>query len=182
MGVGTFYPASSVIYASFTEQRPKFTENPVNTFTRAQKEGLRYEKKAHEYLRKLLVASKDTDYELKVSPWIIFRSSHDDPKRIRFCQPDALLISSDQTKIILFEIKYQHTNDAWKQLRLLYEPVLRVMFPHASIACIEMCKWFDPHIAFVEHFYYSEDPLRATFEQLGVHIYRPRSVPRTKRR
>lgn len=182
MGVNTFYSASGVISANFTDLRPKFTENPISTFTRAQKEGLRYEKKAHEYLKKLLVASKDTEFELRVSPWIMFRCSSDNPTRIRFCQPDALLISSDNTKLILFEIKYQHTNEAWKQLRLLYEPVLRFMFPLASIACIEMCKWFDPHVSFGEHFYYSEDPLRATVEQLGVHIYRPRSTPRVKRR
>lgn len=170
----TFYPASGVIFAQFTETKPKFTETPLNLFTRAQKEGLRYEKKAHDYLKGLLLAEKNTNFELMLSPWIMFKTKHDSFERIRFCQPDAILISADRSRIILCEIKYQHTNEAWKQLRLLYEPVLRHIFPLASIACIEICRWFDPHTNFAEHYYYAENPLSAIAEKLGVHIYRPR--------
>lgn len=180
MSEKTFYPASGVTFATFTTQRPKFTENPINAFTRAQKEGLRYEKKVHEYLKSLLIKSQNMDFEIKISPWIMFRAQSDDRKRIRFCQPDVLLISKDNSRIVLCEIKYQHTNDAWKQLRLLYEPVLKHIYPLASIACLEICKWFDPHTNFGEHFYYSEDPLQATASQLGVHIFRPRAIPRKK--
>jgi len=171
----TFYPASGVIFAQFTDLRPKFTETPVNSFTRAQKDGLRYEKKALEYLGKLLHDAKDKIFTLYPSPWIMFKTKHDDGKQIRFCQPDAVLISNDASQIILCEIKYQHTSDAWRQLRLLYEPVLKFMYPRATIACVEICKWFDPHIQFPEHYYYAENPLEAIYEKLGVHIYRPRS-------
>lgn len=181
MGEKTFYPASGVTFATFTNTKPKFTENPVIALTRAQKEGLRYEKKVHEYLQSLLLRAQDTNYELKLSPWIMFKASSDSFKRIRFCQPDAVLVSRDNLRIILCEIKYQHTNDAWKQLRLLYEPVLRHIYPLASIACVEICKWFDPHINFGEHFYYNEDPLQAISSSLGVHIFRPRAIPRRKR-
>lgn len=170
----TFYPASGVTFASFTENRPKFTETSPSSFTRAQKEGLRYEKKAHEYLKDLLVDSQDQNYELKISPWIMFKTKQDPFQRIRFCQPDAVLISSDSSRIILCEIKYQHTNEAWKQLRLLYEPVLKFIYPLSSIACVEICRWFDPHTSFAEHYYYAENPLAAIAEKLGVHIYRPR--------
>lgn len=177
----TFYPASDVSFAQFTKDRPKFTENPLITLTRAQKEGLRYEKKAHDYLKDLLLANKDQNFEIKISPWIIFRCGNDPRTRIRFCQPDAVLISNDKSKIILTEIKYQHTSDAWRQLRLLYEPVLKFMFPFSSIACVEICRWFDPHTPFPEQFYYNEHPLQAVSEKLGVHIFRPR-VAITKRK
>ena len=169
-----FFPATGVTFACFTRNRPKFTENPLTVFTRAQKEGLRYEKKVQEYLQKLLIDAKDTNYELKLSPWIMFRQGTDPSRRIRFCQPDAVLISKDYSRISIIEIKYQHTNEAWKQLRLLYEPVLKFIYPSSSIACLEICRWFDPHAFFNEHYYYSDDPLSALPDKLGVHVYHPR--------
>lgn len=176
MRKANFFPATGVTFATFTSQRPSFTENPSSAFTRAQKEGLRYEKKAHEYLKKLLIDARDINFELKISPWIMFKCKHDASTRIRFCQPDAVLISKDETRIILIEIKYQHTNEAWKQLRLLYEPILKFIYPKASIACLEICSWFDPHASFQEHYYYSENPLEALSERLGVHVYHPRKI------
>lgn len=181
MGEKTFYPASGVNFAVFSETKPKFTENPIVPFTRAQKEGLRYEKKAHEYLHDLLIDTRDTDFELKLSPWIMFRTNSDARNRIRFCQPDAILVSRDNLRIILCEIKYQHTNEAWKQLRLLYEPVVKFIYPLASIACLEICRWFDPHVSFNEHYYYNEHPLQAIYDKLGVHIFRPRAISRKRR-
>jgi len=167
-------PISGVNFAQFTNIKPSFIETNPSSFTRAQKEGLRYEKKVFDYLKKLLVDEKDQTFEIKVSPWIMFRTNTDAFSKIRFCQPDTVLISKDFSKIIICEVKYQHTNEAWKQLRLLYEPVLRFMFPKSQIACLEICRWFDPHTHFTEHFYYAENPLSAIVEQLGVHIYRPR--------
>src|SRR5882672_12114884 len=135
----TFLPASGVCFAKFSEIKPKFTETPSSSFTRAQKEGLRYEKKAHEYLKGLVSSEIIRELKLILSPWIMFTTNFDPKGRIRFCQPDAIVLSKDERRIILFEIKYQHTNEAFKQLRLLYEPVLKFMYPLAEIFCVEIC-------------------------------------------
>lgn len=168
-----FQSVSNVTFAQFTTTKPKFIETSPSLFTRAQKEGLRYEKKVHEYLQKLLEKEKSENDELKISPWVMFKTLHDSGERIRFCQPDAVLISTEKRKLTIFEIKYQHTNEAWKQLRLLYEPVLSFMFPSFSVSCLEICRWFDPHIYFAEHYYYAEHPLHGSDCLLGVHIYNP---------
>lgn len=181
MGSTAFFPASDVTFAEFSKVKPKFTENPVSAFTRAQKEGLRYEKKALEYLRELLINAKDVNFELFTSPWIIFKQGSDPRTRLRFCQPDAVFISETNKRIIIVEIKYQHTPDAWRQLRLLYEPVIKFMYPDFDIALVEICRWFDPHTQFPEQYYYNENPLQSTFGKLGVHIYHPRVKSRPKR-
>lgn len=172
--------APVVTFACFTQTRPKFTETSLSSFTRAQREGLRYEKKVHTYLEKLLADNNRNDFEIKISPWAMYRLQGDLSSKIRFCQPDVVLISKTLDKVILVEIKYQHTNEAWKQLRLLYEPVLKFLYPSYSIACLEICRWFDPHVPFGEHYYYSEHPLSAHDNQLGVHIFHPRVRSRIK--
>lgn len=190
-----FNPAGEVVWAKFSQEKPRFKETDRNSLSRAQKEGMRYERRAHEYLREIQAtadrsASASTrsgeSYELVLSPWIVFQSKSDQSfdsnsngSSVRFCQPDAIFVSSKRPRVILIEIKYSHTNEAWRQLRLLYEPVLRKLFEptfgsELEIACIELCRWFDPHEPFTEHFYYEENPLDARSGKLGIHIYRPR--------
>lgn len=71
------------------------------------------------------------------------------------------------------EFKYQHTIDAWTQLRLLYEPVIQVLLPELRISVLEIVKWYDCDVAFPEPVRLVSDI--ATFDGLGfgVHIYKP---------
>lgn len=92
---------------------------------------------------------------------------------MRWCQPDGLLIDPWEGKIILVEVKYQHTPDAWWQLRRLYGPVVEYLFPNYSIQAVEICKWFDPATLFPEQVAMLPDPCLAAEDRIGVHIWKP---------
>lgn len=104
-------------------------------------------------------------------PWIEFQEQEN--PRPRFCQPDGLLFDPWTGRIILLEVKYQHTPDAWWQLRKLYAPVIEYLFPHYEVACVEVVKWFDPAVVFPERPALLKCPMEGDPSRLGVHIWRP---------
>lgn len=73
-----------------------------------------------------------------------------DGERTRYCQPDAILLRPEERAIILVEVKYSHTPDAFWQLEHLYVPVLRAFIGKADwkILTCEVVKWFDPSTQF----------------------------------
>lgn len=94
----------------------------------------------------------------------------------RFCQPDGLWIDPIRGRITIIEIKYAHCEDAYFQLRSLYEPVIRKAFAGApwEFRFIEFVRWYDPSVPFP-----GPHKLRAKLEAAGedevaVHIWRPR--------
>src|SRR5687767_874009 len=102
-----FIPAGFVVWAQFYPGQPEFTKNKKATGARAN--GLRYEKKAQEYLRKQWQEREDrcaipegTLTELATSPWLVFKSG-DRNSRDRFCQPDALIIDTEKKHITIVE-------------------------------------------------------------------------------
>lgn len=105
------------------------------------------------------------------SPWFVF--AQEGYSRPRWCQPDGLLLDLYAGRIVIVEIKYQHTPDAWWQVRQLYQPVVRSAFgPDWDIRACEVVKWYDPAIGFPEPVALAKDPalVRDTF---GVHIWKP---------
>jgi hypothetical protein len=78
------------------------------------------------------------------SPWLKFKGANG----VKWCQPDGLLFDLAEGIITIIEVKYQHTSDAWWQLRKLYEPVLRRSFNHSEnlwdFRVLEIVKWYDP--------------------------------------
>lgn len=105
------------------------------------------------------------------SPWIRFQENED--TRVRWCQPDALAFDPWAGRIIIIEVKYQHTSDAWWQLRRLYAPVVKALFPGYDIHLAEVCKWYDPAIAFPEQVGMLPSVECASMERIGVHIWKP---------
>jgi hypothetical protein len=109
----------------------------------AQKRGLRYQAKA-------LEALDDSGlFKLFVpSPWIEFHDYHGQ----RICQPDAIGFSEGYEAPVatIFEIKLSHTIMAYWQLRRLYEPVVRAMFPEYTVRVCEVTRLFDPHTPWPE--------------------------------
>lgn len=103
-------------------------------------------------------------------PWLYFY----DNGKPRWCQPDALLIDVETGKIVVIEVKYQHTPDAWWQLYHLYLPVLRVIFPQSmwSLSVCEVVKWYDPATWFPCHVAMTPDPAMVRLNEFGVHIWR----------
>jgi hypothetical protein len=101
------------------------------------------------------------------SPWVRFSDASGD----HWCQPDGLLDTNQG--VIIVEFKYQHTIDAWHQLRLLYEPVLSVLLPDKHISVLEIVKWFDCNVSFPEPVRLVSDPEFHSGREFGVHIWKP---------
>lgn len=158
-----FRPAGRVLSAGFSTppalRRKRYTGRRL--------EGVRYERKVHEHLREL-----HGDLYLE-SPWLRFFPA-EDGARWRWCQPDALLFDFQRGRITIVEVKYQHTSDAWWQVKKLYLPVLQAMFP-ANLWEFDFCevvKWYDPATAFPERVVLAQE-ICMRHPAFKVHIYRP---------
>lgn len=108
------------------------------------------------------------------SPWFQFYER--DSPRPRYCQPDALLVFPELRRLLILEMKLQHTAAAWWQVCQLYKPVLEWMFlPGAwEICCVEIVKWFDPAVAFPERPAMVPDLLAVEPGRFSVHIWNPK--------
>lgn len=109
---------------------------PQTGLTPKQKAGLRYERKVHERLQE--------QYGLAYLPSIWF--DYFDGEDIKHCQPDGLLLLPDDRVLVIVEVKYSHTPEAFWQLEHLYVPVLRAFMRDSGwrIATCEVVKWYDP--------------------------------------
>lgn len=133
-----FKPAGRVSAAIVTPQPKRYSKVDLNKMNRNQKAGLRFEHEAHEHLAYLY---KDT---YTPGPWIKFWSGST-KERARLCQPDGLLIDVMKGTIIIIEYKLRHSKFAYHQLRFLYEPVLKVLFPNGwSFFIVEIVKHLEP--------------------------------------
>lgn len=132
-----FRPAGVVKSAQFIDKSPLGAIRNPGSNTAAQKAGKRFE-------RKLLKRISELDVRTSISPWIQYQNGN-----LRFCQPDALLWLTPQD-IVIVEAKLTHTADAYWQLRLLYEPVLRAIEPAARIHLLEITRSFDPAVRMPE--------------------------------
>lgn len=142
---------------------PAFLTRP-RRYTGRRAQGVKYEKRVHEHLAEL---AGDSYFP---SQW--FRFS--DCGCVRWCQPDALLLDPRRGVATILEVKYQHTPDAWFQLRELYAPVVgAALGPHWQLAMVEVVKWYDPATFFPERHVMCPDPLRPPVGYIGVHIWTP---------
>lgn len=101
------------------------------------------------------------------SPWVRFT----DAAGQHWCQPDGLLQTAHGITII--EFKYQHTIDAWHQLRLLYEPVIAILHPGVDLAVLEIVKWYDCAVDFPEPARLVREVADHHGKEFGVHIWKP---------
>lgn len=102
----------------------------------AQRAGLAYESR----IQRTLIRELGPLY--RPAPSVYFS----DDRGRRCCIPDGLVIRD--MACVVIEIKSQHMPEAWWQLRKLYEPVLRKVYP--VVALLEICKSYDPHMPFPE--------------------------------
>lgn len=164
-----FVPAGFVTWAQFAPDEPDYIKTNKKRVTGARAAGLRYEAKAKIMLQRTIPeADSNNSNQLLVGPWLMFKAGND---KIRYCQPDALLIDLENKRVVIYEIKLQHTSQAWWQVRKLYQPVLERIYTNYSFVCVEVVKWLDAHAAFPETFYYAESPMDLTDGKFGVHIY-----------
>ena len=130
-----FRPANDVKWAKQLEGKPGFI-----TRGRARGRfavGIRYEKSGQEWLE-LAALRRKLHYDN--GPWFEFGT--DTGKR--WCQPDALVVDKARKQILIVEFKYQHTSDAWFQLRQLYLPVVKAAYPGWTFGLVEVVHYFDP--------------------------------------
>jgi hypothetical protein len=159
-----FTPAGEVTYARLMLTDPPFLRKKKYTGRRAA--GVRYEKKVHEHL---LFLYPDTYVP---GPWIYFRANGS--SQHRWCQPDGLIFDVPRGIITCVEVKYSHTSDAWWQVKKLYLPVLRKIFPEDlwRLQVCEVVKWYDPATFFPEPTRMTVDITHPT-DKFKVHIWRP---------
>ncbi len=159
-----FKPARSPVSPRFCDA-PSFATGEARSAGRGKRaEGIRYERKVQSHLL-------DLYGEFYVpGPWLQFY----DPDQ-RICQPDGLLFDFENGVITLVEIKLRHCTDAYWQLRKLYQPVLRCMFPASiwDIRCIEVVRWYDPCVVWPERHIMRENVCDSVRGVIGVHIYNP---------
>lgn len=171
--------AGKVKWASHATSKPSFVREKTRV-KGVRRQGINYEKKAQSYLKGLVLKeqlnnpARDTEnYSYLMSPWLMFRSEKDNPGSIRFCQPDGIVVDLANKRIVIVEVKLQHTIGAWWQLRELYEPVLRRIYVGFEFSVVEVVRWFDPQVKYPESVFPIENPLEAKPGKFCVHIYCP---------
>lgn len=158
----SFHPVGVVTHAHMQLETPGFIRPKRYRGRRAQ--GVRYEAKAQAMLH-----ARYAEQHFR-GPWLRFY----DNGRVRWCQPDALIVDVAGGKITVLEVKYQHTALAWWQLNHLYVPVLRTMFPPSlwQLTTCEIVRWYDPSLEFPCRVIMTPDPIRLKVNEFGVHIWR----------
>lgn len=155
-----FTPAQNILRAEFTT--PPALRQKRYTGRRAQ--GVRYEKLVQEHL-----IWRYGDLYLP-SPWLKFFSAG----KWRWCQPDGILFVPQRGTLVIVEVKYQHTPDAWWQVRHLYQPVLQRMLPptHWKYEVCEIVKWYDAAVVFPEKVVLAQE-VDMPHQDFKVHIWKP---------
>jgi hypothetical protein len=157
-----FHLAEDIQSAHFCSKPPSFAGRQ-SAKRGAKADGLRYERKVQE----VFYAS---DWYLP-GPWILYVVAG----APYWCQPDGLHFDLSRGHITVVEIKLKHTPDSQRQLRGVYEPVLRRIFarPAWGVSLVEVCKWYDPDIRYPERHEMISDPFNHFSTHIGVHILRP---------
>jgi hypothetical protein len=120
--------------AHFTSARPPASRGT----TAARRAGIAYEKRVLKFLE------REFSSRLRRSPAIGF---YDDAGK-RLAIPDALLYL-DSDRIAILEIKISHRSDSFFQLNNLYRPLIeRLVRPGVKVSCVEICRSFDPSVAY----------------------------------
>lgn len=158
-----FHLADDIQSATICPTPPQFAIR-AGTRKGAKADGLRYERKVQ-----ALLSALSPHY--LVGPWILYVVEG----RPLWCQPDGLHFDFSAGIVTIVEVKLRHTPEAQRQLRGVYEPVIRRLFPRPSwgVRLVEVCKWFDPDTTFPEPFTLINNPLAHRSADIGVHVCRP---------
>ena len=136
-GYRTFPPLGNLEWVSKVSH-PPFTPRTKSRIAKFSR-GLKYEQIVHTRLSELY------DKEFQPGPWFCYKSEADE--RRKYCQLDGILSRADGS-LVLLEVKYNHTPDAYFQLNNLYLPVVRKLYPTVDMALCEVVKWYDPATVF----------------------------------
>jgi hypothetical protein len=156
----------SLRYVRLLAEPPSFIRREKLFGARA--EGVRYEKKVREKLRRLVAERPELD--LALAQWIEFQ---DDEGR-KWAEVDAFVQNRQSRNAICFEVKLRHTPSAWFQLWKLYVPLLQHALSGFRWEGVEVVKWFDPSTGFPEPFSLTPSPFVVPVRgRTAVFIYNP---------
>lgn len=157
-----FTPLEQCEWAEFSETPPAFLRDVRRRGRRLL--GIKYEAKAQAMLGEYY----GPDY--MPSQWVRYRGPDG---RIRWCQPDGVLVDHEANTLTIVEIKLNHTEVAWWQLFRLYRPVLERLFDgHGyGFRCVEVCRWFDPAVRCPEPPRLREKLTAVQPDEFAVHIW-----------
>lgn len=160
-----FLPIQACHWAELFDGQPEFIHRPVRRGRRLQ--GIKYEAAGQVWLRR-----KYGD-NYTAGQWIRFKA--DGNERVRWCQPDGILVDPTHRVVTIIEFKYQHTDAAWWQLFRLYLPVMQHLFTGRGFAfkCLEICKWFDPSVKTQQAAVLCKTVDAVQPGAFGVHIWKP---------
>lgn len=159
-----FLPAGHITWAHLVNSVPAFIEKARRNTRGRKRLGDLYERVAHQYL-----CGASQFYT--PGPWIVFLE--EGSQRRRFCQPDGLDLNFQTGKLTIVEIKLRHTPRAWWQVRKLYEPVLKILFPPSiwTYQAVEVCRYFDPNTVFPEHYKFVANFWEVPSGAFGLHLF-----------
>lgn len=92
---------------------------------------------------------------------------------MQWCQPDGIFVDFDAGKIVIVEVKYQHTLDAWYQLYRYLTVVRHVFGTIWDYSLCEVVKWYDCALAYPEPIQLLSDLAAAKPNAFHVHILKP---------
>jgi hypothetical protein len=153
-----------VEWAALASSTPRFGAKK-NHSTEAQKAGIRYERRAQEYLMELY---PDT---YVASPWLVFRLQRE--PTMRWCQPDGFIVDVERGVLTIVEIKLRHMVEAYTQVTGIYHPVLKKIFPRFSFRHVEVTRWYDPATDFPVPVQLLSGIDLASSSRFGVHVWKP---------
>lgn len=158
-------PRGEIRYAARTHENPHAGKRSRRTG--AQKAGLAYQRKVEAFLGDCAAAGNVRG--VVCAPWFHFV---DDGGQRRYCQPDILLDLPNFAQAVC-EIKLRWTSDAWWQVRKLYLPVLRSVYPHRELFPLVICRSYDPAIRIPEEVALVDHPAECRSDAFNVFVWRP---------
>lgn len=164
----------NITWAEFSVWEPDFLCK-TQRHSSAQAHGIRYERKAQRFLHAA------NPHQYVPSPWFRY-CTHNHP-HWHYCQPDGLILDFNRNLIIVVEIKLGHSPRAWRQLRTLYEPVVRFVFGSKwQYAVCEVTSYHDPATVFPERLHHITRFSSLRSGQFGLYILRERKLNEHARR
>ncbi len=144
------------------QEAPPFIQDQRRRGRRAA--GIRYENLVHEEFSRRYPGYLP-------SLWFNYADARGDDK---WCQTDGLIVDPWKGRIVIVEVKLQHTSVAYEQLFYIYLPVLRALFGGIyELVCCEVVKWFDVSTLTAKRPALCAEPLKARTSEFNVHIWRP---------
>lgn len=156
-----FKPAGTLTHVSLCD-RPKCIPKR-RRHTASQKDGLKFEEAVLDSLHKSLSGV------IVPGMWLGFRSK--EYPGLRYAQPDGVYFEPRWGRITIIECKLRHTEKAWWQLRTLYEPLIRFVFPDWDVDVCEVFKYNNRDVRMPEPILYVQK-VTAEVDRFKAHKWR----------